>query len=145
MIGITAESDVRCGALLEAGAILSENAQPQREEEETMSAEARMQPDPVERFAAELENARWDHDFLAEYVNELGSHKREDDIFHRMAFGVPQTGGTGPSAVTILSECYAAMSAEQKPALRRLWHDKIRREAYCHDDLRARLSWRYLV
>ncbi len=110
-----------------------------------MSAEARMQPDPFERFASELENARWDHDFLAEYVNELGKHKREDDIFQRMAFELPLSGPTGPSTARIPSESYEAMSAEQKAALRRLWHEKIRREAYHHDDLRARLSWRYFV
>ncbi|HWF40250.1 MAG TPA: hypothetical protein VG322_17125 [Candidatus Acidoferrales bacterium] len=110
-----------------------------------MSAEARMQPDPIERFASELEKARWDHDFLAEYVNEISKQKGEDDIFHRMALDILKTGEAGSSAATIHSESYAAMSAEQKAALRRLWHDKIRREAYHHDDLRARLSWRYLV
>ena len=110
-----------------------------------MSAEARRQPDPLERIASELEKARWDHDFLAEYVNELSKHKREDDIFQRMALDILKTGEAGSSAALIRSESYAAMSAEQKAALRRLWHDKIRREAYCHEDLRTRLSWRYLV
>lgn len=110
-----------------------------------MSAEARMKPNSLERFALELENARWEHDFLAEYVNELSKHKREDDIFERMAFDLPPVGGRAPSMATIPSESYAAMSADQKAALRRLWHDKIRREAYHHEDLRARLSWQYLV
>jgi len=110
-----------------------------------MSAEARMQPNPFERFALELENARWNHDFLAEYVNELSKQKHEDDIFQRMAFELPPIGATAPSTATILSESYEAMGAEQKVALRRLWHDKIHREAYYHEDLRARLSWRYFV
>ena len=109
-----------------------------------MSAEARRQPDPFERFASELEKARWEHDFLAEYVDQLSKQKHEDDVFQRMALDGPQASGSS-SPARILSEWYAAMNAEQKAALRRLWHDTIRREAYDHDDLRARLSWRYLV
>lgn len=111
-----------------------------------MSPEAKMQPDPMERFRSELENARWNFEFLANYVSEVSQQKREEDIFHRMAFQLPDLSENASTPrVSALSELYEATSPQQKAELRRWWHDRIRREVYRHDDLRTRLSWRFLV
>ena len=109
-----------------------------------MGTEARLQPDPFERFRSELENARWSRQFLANYVSEISQQRHEEDIFRHMAFQLPELGENMRTANT-LSELYEATNPEQKSELRRLWHDRIRREVYRHDDLRTRLSWRFLV
>jgi len=112
-----------------------------------MSSEARMQPGPFERLRSALEDAAWNHDSLAEYVTELSQHSGEEDNFHRLAFHFANVGGVGAGALSerAFSGLYAAMSFEDKTKLRRWWHEKIRRGAYDYDDLRVRLSWRYLV
>ena len=106
-----------------------------------------MQPDPFERLRSALEDASCNHDFLAEYVTELSRNGAEEDIFRRLAFGCAGSGGAGagPLMVGPFSELYEAMSLEDKAELRRWWHEKVRREAYHYDDLRARLSWRYFI
>jgi hypothetical protein len=112
-----------------------------------MSAEARMRLDPFEQLSAALENVPRNHDFLAEYVRELYQSVSEEDIFRRLALCCVDFGGTIASSlsVTTASELYEALTIERRAELRRRWHENIRRESYHHDDLRARLSWRYLV
>lgn len=110
-----------------------------------MSAETRMQPDPLERFRSELENARWSREFLANYVSAVSQEKHEDDIFRRMAFELPELAENAQSSTDRLSKLYEAVAPDQRAELRKCWHDRIRREAYRYDDLRTRLSWRFLV
>ena len=98
-----------------------------------MSPEAKMQPDAFERLRSALERQPWGHDSLAKYVSELAQDTNEEEIFRRMAF-------CGESA-----DAYEALNPDDRAQLRRWWHEKIRREAYGYDDLRTRLSWRYMV
>ena len=112
---------------------------------------ARMQPNSFEQLRSSFESASWTHDFLADYVNEVGRQVREDDIFQRMAFrcasvsGIDNGGMENVAAFDSVSRLYEAMSPEEKAALRQWWHDKARREAYNYEDLRTRLSWRFFV
>jgi hypothetical protein len=106
-----------------------------------MNTEARMQPIALERLRSALEELPRDHDFLAEYINESQRCRNEEDIFNRLAFRDASFG----AGVSSFSEMYEPLSLEDKTELRRRWHEKNRREAYRYDDLRARLSWRYLV
>jgi len=101
-----------------------------------MSAKAKMRPDHFERLQSALEGAPWDHDSLAEYVTQL-SQLGEEDIFRRLGLGVSKAGTS--------AEMYEEMSAEKRAELRRWWHERARREAYHYEDLRTRLSWRYLL
>lgn len=112
-----------------------------------MSAETRMQPEVFERLKSALENISWDRDSIAEYVTELDQRRHEEDIFHRLVLRDGNFGGasSAPCSVSAFSEMYDAMSVEKKAQLRRWWHEKLRRRAYYYDDLRARISWRYLV
>jgi hypothetical protein len=73
--------------------------------------------------------------------------RAEEDIFRRLAFRRINFGGadTGASIASAFSDLSEAMSLDDKAQLRRWWREKIRREAYHYDDLRARLSWRYLL
>ena len=103
-----------------------------------MSAKARMQPDPLRRLRTELVDATWSYDFLAEYVSYVNQDKHEEQIFRLLAF-------RSEPAFKDLSELYEDVSFDDKVALRRSWHERVRCEAFKHDDLRARLSWRYLV
>lgn len=107
---------------------------------------ARMQPNPLEQLRSSFESASWTHDFLADYVNELGRQIREEDIFQRMAFRcASESGNENRGAFENVSRLYEAMSTEDRLALRRWWHDKVRREAYNYEDLRTRLSWRFFI
>jgi len=110
-----------------------------------MSTEARMQPDTFERLRSALgDTSSWNHDFLAEYVNvtELNSHRREEDVFRRLAFRCANPSAADAEACAAL---YEGMGPEHRAELRRWWHEKIRRQAYQYRDLGTRLSWRYLV
>ena len=98
-----------------------------------MSAEARMQPDSFEQMRSTLESETWNHDSLAEYVSHVAQNRSEEEIFRRMAFRNAAT------------EAYEALQPGDQARLRQWWHDTIRREAYDHEDLRTRLSWRYMV
>jgi hypothetical protein len=117
-----------------------------------MSAEARRQPDPFEQLRNALEG-EWNHDALAEYVGELDKYRHEEEIFRRRALrsgNVAAAGSNADSAGGGISgggapELYEAMSAENRAKLRQWWHEKARQEAYRHEDLRTRLSWRYMV
>lgn len=112
-----------------------------------MTAEARMQPEPFERLRSALAATSRSHEFLTEYVTRVSQQHGEEDIFHRMVLG-SSTSGAPPAADSVpkdFSELYNAMPPEHKTEVRRWWHETIRREAYHHDDLRRRLSWRYLV
>jgi hypothetical protein len=110
-----------------------------------MGSEARMQPEHLERLRLELEDTPWNRDFLAEYITEVSRQKGEEDIFYRLAFRGSTVTGPGDSIPSGFTALYEALSPEEKAELRRWWHQKIRREAYRHDDLGRRLSWRYLV
>ena len=110
-----------------------------------MSTKASMQPDAYGQLRSALATALRSHELLAEYVTELGLHRSEEDIFRRLAFRAANLTETGPSIASGLPELYEAMSTEAKNELRQWWHEEIRREAYQHEDLRKRLSWRYLI
>ncbi len=104
-----------------------------------MSAEAKRQPDMFEQVKSAVETASsnyGNYDFLAEYVNGLGYHGQEEDLFRRLAFR---------SIDLRLPKLYEEMSLDDKAALCQWWHEKMRQEAYRHEDLRARLSWRFFV
>jgi hypothetical protein len=105
----------------------------------TMSSEAKRQLDAFEQVKSAVENASanyGNYEFLAEYVNGLGNQGQEEDLFRRLAFR---------SADLKLPEIYEAMNVGDKAVLRGWWHEKMRQEAYRHDDLRTRLTWRYFV
>jgi hypothetical protein len=107
---------------------------------------ARMQPNSFEQLRSSFESASWTHDFLADYVNEVGRQAREEDIFQQMAFRCATGAGSGVTgALEDVSRLYQAMTPEAQKELRRWWHDKAHREAYRYDDLRTRLSWRFFV
>jgi len=111
-----------------------------------MNNEARMQGDRAQLLGSCLVERAWSYDFLAEYVSQLSQDKHEHEIFHLLAFR--QTNPNEVAAQVIpddLSKLYESASSEEKINLRRHWHDEARREAFKHDDLRARISWRYLV
>ena len=110
-----------------------------------MSAKARRQAGSLEQVRAAVEGMSWNHDFLAEYVNALGYQSQEEDLFRRLAFRSAEPSAADAKIANSLSELYDAMSSEDKSALRQCWHEKVRREAYEHDDLRARLAWRFFV
>jgi hypothetical protein len=112
-----------------------------------MSAEARLQPNPIERLRSALKDTSWSYDLVAEYVAELSRQKGEEDIFHRLAFRSANFGGTAAASSIVIdgSGLYESMSLDDKIELRRWWHEKIRRQAYNYHDLGTRLSWRYLV
>ena len=98
-----------------------------------MSAEPKMQPDPLEQLRSALESESLSHDSLAEYVGALAQNKSENEVFLRLAL-------RGRSA-----EAYGLLNPSDQAHLRQWWHDRLRREAYAYDDLRTRLSWRYLI
>ena len=98
-----------------------------------MSAEARMQPDAFEQLRSTLESEAWNHDSLAEYVSDVAQNRSEEEIFRRMAFR------------NAAAEAYEALQPGDQVQLRQWWHDRIRREAYDHEDLKTRLSWRFMV
>lgn len=112
-----------------------------------MSTKASMQPDAYGQVRSALAGALRNHELLAEYVTELGLHRSEEDIFRRLAFRAANAAeaDAGSSIASGLPELYEAMSTEAKNELRQWWHEEIRREAYQHEDLRKRLSWRYLI
>ena len=111
-----------------------------------MNKEARMQGDGAQLLRSRLVERAWSYDLLAEYVSQLSQDKREDEIFHLLAFR-----RTNPNEIAAqvtpddLSNLYESASLEEKINLRTHWHDEARRQAFKHDDLRARISWRYLV
>ena len=112
-----------------------------------MSTEARMQPDSFERLRSALEDARLSHDVLADCVSKFSANGAEEDVFRHTATRCLNSGGAGAghSIESSFSELYEAMGLKEKAELRRWWHEKIRCEAYRYEDLRARLSWRYLI
>ena len=112
-----------------------------------MSTKASMQPDAYGQLRSALASALRSHELLAEYVTELGLHRSEEEIFRRLAFraGTSAEADAGSSIASGLPELYETMSVGAKNELRQWWHEEIRREAYQHEDLRKRLSWRYLV
>jgi|SRR5271155_2647048 len=109
-----------------------------------MSTEPKMALDTVEKLKLLLGDAPRDHDFLTRYVGELEHHRLEDDTFRRLAFENVSAGGAYGShdrvVTSVYSEMYEPLSPEQKTALRRWWHGKIRNEAGAITDLRTRLS-----
>jgi hypothetical protein len=112
-----------------------------------MSTKASMQPDAYGQLRSALADALRSHELLAEYVTELALHRNEEDIFRRLAFRAANSAeaNAGSAIASGLPELYEAMSIEAKNELRQWWHEEIRREAYQHEDLRKRLSWRYLI
>jgi hypothetical protein len=107
---------------------------------------AKMQMNFFEQLRASLDSASWTHDFLADYVNELGRQNREDDIFQRMAFQcASKAANADVGALEDVSRLYETLGPEAQTELRQWWHDKARREAYNFEDLRTRLSWRFFV
>lgn len=117
------------------------------EQKGAMGTEARMQADAFGRLKSALEDQLWNHDSLAEYVNELGQNRGEEQIFQRLAFrGARPTAEDGsPSTSASIPDLYQAMNLSDKIKLRCWWHENIHRQAYDHEDLRQRLSWRYCV
>jgi len=104
-----------------------------------MSTKAKMQMDPSQGLMSCLAARAWNHDLLAEYVSQLSRNKHEEEIFRLLAFRQ-----TNPACEDLL-KLYERASFEEKTNLRRQRHDEAHREAFKHDDLRALLSWRYLV
>lgn len=104
-----------------------------------MSAEARMQPDPLEKLTAQIGDEPKGYDLLAEYVAQVCADKHEEDVFRDLAFRGP---AAHPGEALGL---YDGLSDENKAEARRLWHEKVRSAAYDYDDLRTRLSWRFRV
>src|SRR5277367_1909712 len=81
---------------------------------------ARMQPNSFEQLRASLDAASWTHDFLADYVTEVGRQIREEDIFQRMAFRCASLAGNADgSATENVLWLYEAMSPEAQTELRR--------------------------
>lgn len=107
-------------------------------------AESNMQP-YLERLKQALADAPRSREFLSEYVRELEMHRREEDIFIRLAFRDASAGGAfgrGDTHITsVYSELYdRSLDANQKREIRLWWHDRVRREAEGFADLRARLA-----
>jgi hypothetical protein len=98
-----------------------------------MGAEARMQPNALEQLRSALESRPWNHDSLAEYVSAVAQNEKEEEIFRRLVFETTNSGA------------YESLTPDEKAQLRQWWHERTRREAYRYEDLRARLSWRYMV
>jgi hypothetical protein len=92
-----------------------------------------MQPDAFEQVRSTLESEAWNHDSLAEYVSHVAQNRGEEEIFRRMALR------------NAAAEAYEALPLGDQGRLRQWWHDRIRREAYDYEDLRTRLSWRFMV
>ena len=109
-----------------------------------MGAQAKMQSDAFEQLKRTLEDAPRDYAFLAEYVRELELHRKEEDVFLRLAFRNASVGGahhrTGTFVVIVVSELYEPLDADHRLEVKRWWHEKVRREANQFDDLRTRLS-----
>ncbi len=112
-----------------------------------MSSDARMQPDPLERLRSALLDRSWSYDFLDTYVSHVDEDRHEEEIFCLLAFKSEDSGPAtdGDFAGRNLRDSYEAMSSVERLNLRRSWHERARREAFRHDDLRMRLSWRYYV
>lgn len=98
-----------------------------------MSPKAKMQPDAFDQLRSTLESQAWSHDALAEYVNAVAQDKTGEEIFRRMAFRKAAL------------EAYEGLHVDDQARLRRWWHDRIQSQAYEYEDLRQRLSWRYMV
>lgn len=109
-----------------------------------MSTEPKMQPDLFEQLRTSLEDVPQCYAFLADYVRELEKFRNEEDVFIRLGVGNAsvggQTRGTGPYAVSVFSELYEPLDADQKIAIRKWWHERMRTEAGQFTDLRTRLS-----
>ena len=81
------------------------------------------------------------------YVSHVDEDRHEEEIFCLLAFKSEDSGPAtdGDFAGRNLRDSYEAMSSVERLNLRRSWHERARREAFRHDDLRMRLSWRYYV
>ncbi len=107
-----------------------------------MGSKAQPGLDPVERLITILDDGPRDREFLTAYVTEVELHGQEEDVFLRLAFENATAGGagTGPWAVSIVSELFEPLRAEQKVDVVRWWHSIMRQEANGYESLRTRLS-----
>jgi hypothetical protein len=112
-----------------------------------MSSDARIQPDPLERLRSALLDRSWSYDFLDTYVSYVDENRHEEEVFCLLALNSEDPGpaAAGGFAGRNLRDSYEAMSSIERLDLRQSWHERARREAFRHDELRTRLSWRYYV
>jgi hypothetical protein len=106
---------------------------------------AKMQFDSFETLKRTLESAHRDRAFLDKYVRELELHRQEEDVFLRLAFENVSSGGAigrgDTFVVSVVSEVYGPLDAEQKVAIRNWWHEMVRQDAAKQfGDLNERLS-----
>jgi hypothetical protein len=110
-----------------------------------VSTQPKLQPDPFEQLKATLEDSPRSYGFLSEYVKALEWQHHEEDIFTRLAFENASAGGAshGRSSsvvVSILTELYEPLDADQKLEIRNWWHEMVRGKANQFNDLKSRLT-----
>jgi hypothetical protein len=100
-----------------------------------------MSAEQIERLKIEISDAPRNRALLDDYVTELERHRREEDVFRRLAFENVTPGGviSGPFVVSVYSELYEPLGAEERKEVRKWWHQLMKREASAFQDLRARL------